>query len=178
MVAGEGAGAVTALLRVLGFLAALEAVDPDDSAEVGAQLAGHPEYAREVHRICRRESWGCRRVGVHVGHVQRVDASVFFRRAERRGLVDPVACEEHRGGPVERWGPRGPHGNVGAYGIEHLQRCTAPEMLDWPAVSAMVVARRLERLRVRYGRSTLAARAHAWRHGVDCRCPEYHASAG
>lgn len=164
---------MTALLRVLGFLAALEAVDPADSSEVGARIAGHPEYAREVRHICRRESWGCRRVGVHVGHVQRVDARVFLRRAERLGLVDVAACEAHRGGTVDRWGPRGPHGNVGAYGIEYIQPCAAPELLDWPAVSAMVVARRLERLRVRYGRATPEARAHAWRHGVNCRCREY-----
>lgn len=173
MVAGQGAGPVIAILRMLGMLAALEAVDPGESAEVGAQLAGRPEYAREIDSICRRESWGCRRVGVHVGHVQRVDARVFLRRAERRGLVDVAACEAHSGGDVGRWGPRGPHGNVGAYGIEFIQPCAAPELLDWPAVSAMVVARRLERLRVRYGRSTPAARAHAWRHGVDCRCEEY-----
>lgn len=166
------------LLRAIGFLAALEAVDPADSARLGSQLAGRPEYAREIHRICRRESWGCRRVGVHVGHVQRVQAEVFLRRAARRGLVDTETCEAHAVDPVERWGPRGPHGNVGAYGVEHIQPCAAPELLDWPAVSAMVVARRLERLRVRYGRSTPAARGHAWRHGVDCRCPEFKTSGG
>lgn len=169
---------MTALLRVLGLLAALEAVDPADSASVGAQLAGHPEFASEVHRICRRESWGCRRVGVHIGHVSRVNPDVFLKRGRKLGLVDPDACPAHALEPTGRWGPRGPHGNVGAYGVEYIQPCAAPDLLDWPAVSAMVVARRLERLRVRYGRSTSAARAHAWRHGVDCRCPEYHTSAG
>lgn len=138
---------ITTILRLL--------LEPQLANDVGAHAAGHPEYAPEIFRICRRESWGCRRIGVHVGHVARLPPSVF------------VAA-----------GPRGPHGHVPGHALKHLPRCTPPAALDVPLVSAYVAARRLEELASRYRRRSPAARAHAWRHGVRCRCAEFERAAG
>lgn len=169
---------IAGLLRALAFLGSLAAVEPASSARIGSQLAGLPEYEREIHRICRSESWGCRRIGVHVGHVPRPGGEVFHRKGVRRGIIDPERCPAHAGDDLARWGIRGPHGNAPIYALEYVQPCAAPELLDWPAISAMVTARRLERLRARHGRRTVAERSHAWRHGVKCRCGEWLALAG
>ena len=144
--------------------------------DVGAYAAGRPEYAPEIFRICRRESWGCRRIGVHVGHVARLPPSVFVAAARRSGVFDG-GCWTHRVAAVE-WGPRGPHGHVPGHALKHLPRCTPPAALDVPLVSAYVAARRLEELASRYRRRSPAARAHAWRHGVRCRCAEFERAAG
>lgn len=143
------------------------ALDPVEACAAGARGAGHPELAAEVLAICRTETAGCRRVGVHRGHVPRVPGATFRRAAS--GL-DPEACELHRGGAPERWGIRGPHGHAAAFAVGYLGPCVAPEALDVPIVSAWAAAKRLAALRQRYGRRTARERAHAWRHGVGCRC--------
>lgn len=159
-------------LLALGYLAAADAVDPHEASRIGSALAGHPEMEAEVERTCRLESAGCRRIGVHRGHVPRKPSQAFERPAIARGYVDPERCPAHAGGPPERWGIRGPHGNAGAYGARYLQPCAAPELLDVPLWSAVVTARRLAVLRVRYGRRTVGERRHAWRHGVGCSCEQ------
>ena len=47
---------------------------------------------------------------------------------------------------------------------------TEPPAIDVPLLSAIVTARRLGELSQRYKLRTIGARAHAWRHGVGCRC--------
>lgn len=156
------AGAVLAL----GLLASADAVAPADAVVLGARMAGLPEYAAELRRICRIESWGCRRIGIHEGHVERRPGEVFYRRAVKAGLVRPDECPAHAGDDMARWGIRGALGNAGAYGVEYIQPCAAPELLDIPLVSVMVSARRLHRLRKRHGFETAAERALAWRLGA------------
>lgn len=140
-------------------------LDPLLGSDLGASIAGRADLAPEVQRICRVESWGCRRVGVHVGHVQRRPVEVFVAAARRSGVQE--GCPAW--GPAE-WGPRGPHGHVPAHALRHLPRCSPPWVLDLPVVSGYVAARRLEVLERRYRLTTPKARAHAWRHGVGCSC--------
>ena len=158
------------LLRAVALAGAIDRVDPHEASRIGAAIAGHPEMAAEVERTCVLESAGCRRLGLHRGHVPRRPGAEFGRAALARGWVDPERCPAHAGGPPERWGIRGPHGHAGAYGARYLQPCAAPEALDVPLLSAIAAARRLWVLRVVYRRRTVAERRHAWRHGVACRC--------
>lgn len=152
---------------VLALVLRALALDPVEACAAGARGAGHPDLALEVLAICERETAGCRRVGIHRGHVPRVPGLTFRRSAT--GL-DPEACELHRGGAPERWGIRGPHGHAAAFAVRYLGPCVAPEALDVPIVSAWTAARRLAVLRDRFGRRTAPARGHAWRHGVGCNC--------
>ena len=155
------------MILALAMVLRLLELDPVEASAAGSRAAGHPELAGEVLAICRSETAGCRRVGIHRGHVPRVPGSSFRRSASG---IDPEACDLHRGGSPERWGIRGPHGHAAAYAVRYLGPCVAPEALDVPIVSAWVAARRLAVLRQRYGRRTARERAHAWRHGVGCRC--------
>ena len=159
---------LTTLLRLL--------LDPGLANEAGAHAAGRADLAHEVYLICWRESWGCRRIGVHVGHVARRSASIFEAAARRSGALD-ASCWAHDVDAAE-WGPRGPHGHVPAHALRHLPRCSPPRILDVPAVSAYVAAVRLAELESRYRRRTPKSRSHAWRHGVGCRCAEFESSGG
>lgn len=161
---------ILGLLAALAYLAAADAVDPHDASRIGSAIAGHPELAAEVERTCALESAGCRRIGIHRGHVPRAPAQAFERPAIRAGLIDPERCPTHAGGPPDRWGIRGAHGHAAAYAVRYLQPCAAPEALDVPLLSAIAAARRLHVLRVVYRRRTVGERRHAWRHGVGCSC--------
>lgn len=79
--------------------------------------------------------------------------------------------------PASSFVVRPPHGHAAAFAVGYLGPCVAPEALDVPIVSAWAAAKRLAALRQRYGRRTARERAHAWRHGVGCRC-DATASAG
>ena len=147
------------------FLVMRVLLSPALGSDLGAAAAGRPDLAPEVRQICRRESWGCRRIGVHVGHVKRKAVEVFAAAARRTGVAK--GCPEVA--PRE-WGPRGPHGHVPAHALRHLPRCSPPWVLDLPAVSGYVAAKRLEVLERRYKLTTPGARGHAWRHGVSCTC--------
>ena len=153
-------------LLALAFLRSIVSVEPVDASTIGCRMAGLG-YAEEVARICRTES-RCSRIGLHVGHAPRVRGEVFEARARRAGWIGND-CPGHVEGGA-RWGVRGPHGNVAAYSVRHLQRCAVPEVVDVPLLSAIVACRRLEELRARYGKRSAAARALAWRHGAGCRC--------
>ena len=169
---------LTHALAALAFLGTVEATEPWAAARLGAVMAGHHEYAAEVLKTCRVESGGCKRIGIHRGHMQRKSGLAFYRSALARGDVNPDECPAHRDEHVEmpvdpgRWGIRGAHGNAAAYAVEYLQECAAPEAMDVPLLSAIVTARRLHRLATRYGRKTARERGHAWRHGVGCECKE------
>ena len=159
---------LTTVLRLL--------LDPYLAHAAGAHMAGRPDLSDEIYRICRRESWGCRRIGVHLGHVERMRPEVFISAARRSGVLDG-GCWTHQVAAVE-WGPRGPHGHVPGHALRHLPRFSPPAVLDIPLVSVYVAAKRLEELASRYKRRTPEARAHAWRHGVRCRCAEFERAAG
>lgn len=163
---------------LLRLAVSLPTLDPVASSVVAPLLAGLGRYAPEVTAICRVES-RCRPVGLHTGHVNRRGGEVFYRRALARGIIDPDACDAHR--PViaadpahalDRWGIRGSHGHAAAYAVRHLGPCVSPDALDIPMVSALATARRLRDLEATYRLTTASARAHAWRHGVGCRCEE------
>ena len=149
-------------LIVAGLLAALS---PESATRLACALERYPDCA-EVLQLVKVESRG-QAVGVHTEHASRVSGAVFWRRAVERGLLHPERCAEHQqtdGG--HGWGPRGAHGHVGAYAVVYLGDCAGPELLDIPLVSAIVAIRRLRVMARRYGLTTPAARAEAWRRGV------------
>lgn len=155
---------------ILGLLwvARLMSLEPVEASIAGARLAGVPGLASELLDICGTES-RCERVGIHAGGRPRVRGESFWQRARAVGWLG--SCEAHAFDDGARWGIRGVHGLAAAYSVRWLGPCVAPEALDVPVLSAIVTARRLGELASRYGRRTAVARAHAWRHGVGCRCP-------
>ena len=156
----------------LTWLAGLLGLAPVKASLVGARLAGYPGLASELLDICEVET-GCERVGLHAQarpDIRRRPGVVFWRAAHRQGLL--TACAAHQLGDAERWGIAGTHGLAAAYSVHLLGECVAPEAVQVPLLSAIVTARRLGELATRYRRRTQAARAHAWRHGVGCRCAQ------
>ena len=151
-----------------------------DDATTDSAASG-PRPAPREDAPARRDAPASPELGMTGMNKLNASASTLFslvsRIRNRAQHLDPERCPAHAGDDLARWGIRGPHGNAPIYAMEHLQPCAAPEILDWPAVSAMVTARRLHRLRVRHGRRTAADRSHAWRHGIDCRCGEWRALA-
>lgn len=153
--------AVFALLRLL-------ALDPVPASLAGARIAGVPGLASELLDICETES-RCTAIGIHRG--PRVSGDRFYQRARAAGLLDD--CPAHDLGDGARWGIRGAHGLAAAYSVHLLGECVPPEALDVPLLSAIVAAQRLGVLAGKYKRRTPAARAHAWRHGVGCKCQQF-----
>jgi hypothetical protein len=154
------------LLAII-YLARLLELGPVEASLAGAKIAGAPGLASELLDICEAES-GCTAVSIHRGKLRRVQGRVFYRKARAAGLLDD--CPAHALGDGDRWGIRGAHGLAAAYSVYHLGECVPPEAIDIPLMSAIVTARRLGELATRYRRRTAASRAHAWRHGVGCRC--------
>lgn len=150
-------------------VARLLTLGPVDASIVAARILGAPGWTSEVLDILDVESRGVA-VGIHRGGARRRSGASFWRQAVAAGELAPRRCEAHRRGDGERWGVRGPYGLVAAYSVRHLGECVAPELLDVPVISAVVVVRRLEILERKYGLKTRQARAHVWRHGVGCRC--------
>lgn len=155
---------VTRLAVLWGYLASL---DPVDATVLAAHVTGHLRFMDEALAIVRSESRG-RRIGVHMGHGDRVAGLRFYRAAVRRGLLRLGACEHHVPGDngAAGWGIRGAHGNAAAYAVRYLGSCVAAEALDVPYLSAVVTLRRLRVLERRYGLRTAEARARAWVVGV------------
>lgn len=149
------------------YLARLLELGPVEASIVGAKIAGVPGLASELLDICEVES-ECRPIGIHRSGPPRISGLRFYRRARTKQLLD--ACPAHALGDSERWGIRGAHGLAAAYSVHWLGECVPPEAIDVPLLSAIVTARRLGVLASRYRRRTAEARAHAWRHGVGCRC--------
>lgn len=146
---------MTSLLLVLGALAA----PPSPAvARAGANLAGAPWAAEELHRVGYAESRN-KALGVHKG--PNAPGRVFYFAAQRAGWLtdcNPRAPEE--------WGPRGTYGLVAAYHVRHLGECVAPEALDIPLVSAYLAARAWEELR-RRGFCDYQARRTAYKRGAQ-----------
>lgn len=151
------------------WFASLMALGPVKASLVGARLAGWPGMASEVIDICESESL-CEPIGIHRNKIARVRGREVWERAVEAGRLE--ACDQHALGDGERWGVRGVHGNIGAYAVADLGVCVAPEALDVPLLSAIVTTKRLGRLVTRYRRRTVETRAHAWRHGVGCKCDQ------
>lgn len=99
---------------------------------------------------------------------QRRKSSKHRGRARLENIPPPA--------PGDRWGIRGAHGLAAAYSVHLLGECVPPEAIDVPLLSAIVAAKRLRILSTRYRRRTAEARAHAWRHGVGCRCEQFGAA--
>lgn len=157
-------------MTALAFRLALEvvrllALPPADASVAAARLLGAPGWTSEVLDLVRVESRGVA-VGVHREHARRVPGRRFWARAIAVGWLSPATCPDHQLGDGERWGVRGAHGLAAAYSVRWLGECVAPELLDVPLVSAIVVVRRLEVLERRYGLRTAPARTAAWRRGV------------
>jgi len=146
-------------------VARLVSLPPAEASITAARLLGAPGWASEVVDLVAVESRGVA-VGIHRRHARRVAGRVFYQRAVAAGWLDPEACPEHALGDGDRHGVRGAHGLVAAYSVRWLWTCAAPELLDVPIVSAVVVVRRLAELEHRYGLRDRASRAHAWRRGV------------
>lgn len=157
----------------------LLALGPVDASIAATRLLGAPGWTSEVLDLVRAESRG-EPVGIHRRHARRVPGRAFWRRAVAAGVVSPGRCIDHQldAKPTckgclqvagERWGIRGAHGLAAAYSVSYLGECAAPELLDVPLLSALVVVRRLEVLERRYGLTTRQARAEAWRRGPGRR---------
>lgn len=125
------------LAILLSLLASRLQDDPRLAARVVCAVAGRPELAPSLVRVCERES-GCRPTGVHLG-----DAHL-----SRRGWVGQVSlghldpsCQPYERGA---WATRGPFGLSASSNWEHLPECYAPAILDLTVVSAYVALRRWE----------------------------------
>lgn len=159
-------------LRLVLEVVRLLTLDPVAASVAAPQLLGSPGWTAEVLDMMRVESRGVA-VGIHRGRVRRVPGRVFWRRAVAAGDLSPRTCPEHQLGnragagyqAGDRWGIRGAHGLAAAYSVRYLGDCVAPELLDVPLLSAIVVVRRLEVLERRYGLKTRQARAAARRRG-------------
>ena len=149
------------------WLVRLLTLSPVQASIAGAALAGEPGLASELLDLCEVESL-CEPVGIHAGGRVRTRGEVFWRAAVEAGWLG--SCDAHALDDGARWGIRGTHGLAAAYSVRWLGPCVAPEALDVPLLSAIVTAQRLGELASRYGLRTAEARAHAWRHGVGCRC--------
>lgn len=146
-------------------VARLVSLGPAEASVEAARILGAPGWTSEILDLVAVESRGVA-VGVHRDHATRVAGRRFWARGAAAGWLDPETCPEHALGDGDRWGPRGVAGLVAAYSVRHLGPCVAPELLDVPIVSAVVVVRRLEILERRYGLRDREARAEAWRRGV------------
>ncbi len=110
-------------------------LDPIAASYVGAALAGYPELAPQLVKICRRESH-CTAIGVHAVDAGRSRAA--WSDAVAVGWLDP-SCQPHRRGA---WSTRGAWGTMAAFTVVHLGRCVPPWVLDVPLVGAIAAARR------------------------------------
>lgn len=97
----------------------------------------HPDWEFELWKICHRETW-CGRWGIPSIHA--VDAHLgprVYRRAVRRGTLNPDDCPEHRVGPeygrtFASFSTRGGWGQIAAGTLHRMGQCTPPEALDDP----------------------------------------------
>lgn len=160
-----------AFMPALALWSYLAGLDPVTATRVAAHTQGLERFTGEALAIVGRESKGVA-VGVHTGHHPRVSGCVFWRRAVDRGLLRLGECEHHTPGDdgCARWGIAGAHGLAAAYSVHTLGDCVAAEAVLVPYLSAVMTLRRLANLERAYHRRTPQARAHAWVHGVGCRC--------
>lgn len=110
-------------------------LDPRLAIPLGAALAGHPEWAPELERICARES-NLQPIGIHPEDAGR--SLAVWREAVRVGWVDP-ACQPHR---HHAWSTRGIAGTMAALTVHHVGTCLPPWVLDVPLVAAFAATRR------------------------------------
>lgn len=155
------------MIRALLILRLLT-LEPREATLAAAEFAGAPELGRELLKICKRESPGydCRqRVGLHQNNTPRA-AARFYRKAVARGWLDPEHCPEHRAetpDEMRRFAVRGNHGLAAAYSLRFLAtRCTPPEALDNPFLSALAAARRAQQMCAEHGACTPAERHDLW----------------
>jgi hypothetical protein len=111
-------------------------LDPRFAIPIGATLAGHPEWAPELERICARES-NLRPIGVHPEDAGR--SLAVWREAVRVGNVDPT-CQPHE---HHAWSTRGIAGVMAGFTLHHVGvPCLPPWVLDLPIVNAYAATRR------------------------------------
>ena len=151
----------------LALIAWLMRLAPAPATMVAARLLGARDLEPELLQLVHVESRGVA-VGVHTGHTSRVRGRVFWDAAVAAGRIHPAEGDEHMRGPGDAagWGPRGAHGNVAAYAVEHLGTCVPAAAIDVPFLSAVAAIRRLRILERRYGLRDASSRALAWRVGV------------
>lgn len=101
-----------------------------------------------LKRTCQLES-RCKAVGIH-----RSDRSVereVWRRAVKRGWLDPVNCVAHRSSVGAS--THGSFGLIAAYHVRFLPIPCAPYwLLDYPIFSALAAARKVDRVCTRWKR--------------------------
>ena len=117
-------------------LAALLSLGPEPAIEEAARIVGRPDIAGPLLSVCRRES-RCKAIGVHAIDARRVASSYVGQ--VRLGHLD-AECQPR--GDLWRWGTRGMMGLNAADHWQWLPACYAPEVLDFPIVSAIVAARK------------------------------------
>ena len=133
---------IAAALLALPLLAAPPS--PEVSA-AGARNVGAPWAARELVRVCDRESRH-RAIGEHRG--LNMSGRRFYLRAVAVGWLNP--CQETDDlGERDAWGVRGPYGLVAAYHVRHLGDCVRAEAVDVPIIAATLAARAWVELRRR-----------------------------
>lgn len=118
------------------LLAALLHLTPAQAAHVAAWAHGRPDIAEALVGICHRES-RCQPVGVHD-----IDAHLSARAYWGQVGLGHLRrwCQRH--GAPGRWSTRGAWGLQAASHWRYLPACYPPEVLDVPAVSAWVAARK------------------------------------
>lgn len=134
---------------------------PEVSA-AGARNVGAPWAARELVRVCDRESRHSR-IGEHRG--PNMSGRRFYARAVAVGWLKP--CQETDDlAERDAWGVRGPYGLVAAYHVRHLAGCARAEAVDVPIVAATLAARAWVDLR-RRGFCDYQARRVAYKRGAN-----------
>lgn len=118
-------------------LAALATLDPVEAAHAAAAIAGRPDLADDLVRVCMRES-RCERVGIHARDAW-LSASSWGGQVQL-GHLDPDCQPRGRG-----WATRGAWGLNAAAHWPYLPACYPAAVLDVPIVSAMVAVRKLIR---------------------------------
>lgn len=124
-----------------------------------------PELRAELRRVCWRESQ-CLPIGPHTKTVG-VDAARrggqrFHAAAVRAGYLDPERCEAHELGDPIRWSTRGAFGQIAAFTVRYLPACSAPKLLDDPAVAARAAVRHARMLCATHGACSCRDRVRWW----------------
>jgi len=127
--------------------------DPKGSAVLAANFIDRPEIASGLIEICKRES-RCKPIKIHA--IDSWAASRVYDKQVSRGVLNP-ACQHKAQG----WSTRGAFGLIAAYHMHYLPSipCVPPQVFDVPLISAIVAAKKYERICLKVARN-------AW-------CPDY-----
>lgn len=121
-----------------------------------------PNLRQELRRVCRRES-ACNWMSETRHHEgDAAGGRLRWRKAVKRGLLDPDSCPEHQLGNPARWTSYGPFGVASAWTVHYLGECVGPSALDDPYVAAEAAVQWIGTLCRRHRACTCSERVKWW----------------